>query len=387
VGILLYIQNMNVEDDPLFLEFCQNRNIAKSTINLYKIALTKYTDFTKMTLEELIHQAELEEDLAVRMRKRKIKEYLTRFQQSLETKNLSESYIKVQLTLIKAFYYENDIILPKLHRKSRKDKKVETFDDLPTMQDVKTALEYANTTYKAIILLNVSSGMSRAELCSLTFKNFYDAIPLSKYPETIPVLVDQIEQLNNLIPLWKITRVKTGNKFFTFSSPEATDAILEYLKELHRNYPDYKPNPEDIFLRNRNIPITPLSLGSMYQRINKKAGFRKVNGHLLIRPHSLRKLFATTLEKNRMPHLMTRWLMGHKLDPTTGAYFKADPETVKEDYIQILDQLTTSKVQIKLINQYQEVKQEIEELRTELFEKKFIELKDKINEYPKDMGN
>ncbi len=43
-----------------------------------------------------------------------------------------------------------------------------------------------------------------------------------------------------------------------------------------------------------------------------------------------------------MPHLMTRWLMGHKLDPTTSAYFKADPETLKEEYIQIVEQLNVN---------------------------------------------
>lgn len=41
----------------------------------------------------------------------------------------------------------------------------------------------------------------------------------------------------------------------------------------------------------------------MFQRINERAGFEKRNGRFLIRQHSLRKVFASTLEKNKMPHL------------------------------------------------------------------------------------
>ena len=35
---------------------------------------------------------------------------------------------------------------------------------------------------------------------------------------------------------------------------------------------------------------------------------------------------------------MTRWMMGHTLDSTTSAYFKADPESVKEEYTQVFNE-------------------------------------------------
>lgn len=111
------------------------------------------------------------------------------------------------------------------------------------------------------------------------------------------------------MPLWCVTRVKIGKPYFTFSSPEASDLIYEYLKELHRDFPDYNPIPEDTLFRVRNKPINGRSLSMMFQRINERAGFEKRNGRFLIRQHSLRKVFASTLEKNKMPHLMTRWLI------------------------------------------------------------------------------
>jgi len=69
---------------------------------------------------------------------------------------------------------------------------------------------------------------------------------------------------------------------------------------------------------------------------------------LLVRPHALRKLFASTLEKNNFPYIANRHILGHSVDKTTGAYFKADPDAVKEEYIQILNHLTTNQVEIKV---------------------------------------
>ena len=91
-------------------------------------------------------------------------------------------------------------------------------------------------------------------------------------------------------------------------------------------------------------------LSIAYKRMNENAGFEKKDNKAFIRPHILRKVFASTLEKNKMTHLMTRWIMGHKLDSTTSAYFKADPEAIKEEYIQFLSHLTTNqKIEVKTV--------------------------------------
>ncbi|MCE7698486.1 MAG: hypothetical protein K8E24_006480 [Methanobacterium paludis] len=120
-------------------------------------------------------------------------------------------------------------------------------------------------------------------------------------------------------------------------------------------------------------------MSMQYRRINEKAGFPKVNEVILLRPHSLRKLFATTLEKNRMPHLMTRWLLGHTIDGTTDAYFKADSETLKVEYLEVVDQLSTDQVEVKIIRTeaYDEVITELEKLKLNqvLYERQIKALK------------
>lgn len=359
---------LNVEEMPEFKEFIEIRGLAPGSIRLYKIAFNKYLSFTGKTLAELIDEAETEEDLGLRMRKRKIKQYLTTFKMEMRKQELSQNYINHTLALIKSFYKEYDIMLPdEPRRKTRSDKKQPTIYDLPTIEEIQNFIEYANPTYKAIATVMLSSGMSRAETISLTFKHFYNSVPLDKEPKNMEELIENVESKQNRILFWQIKRIKTGHQYFTFTSPEATEYIINYLKELHRLHPSYNPKPSDTFFRNNNVPITPNAVSEMFRRINQRAGLRKVGERILVRPHSLRKYFATTLEKNKMPHLTTRWLMGHDLDDTTSSYFFADPESLRADYIEVLDQIQTNKIKTVIVNQFETVTQEIENLKGEVF--------------------
>ncbi|UTB33427.1 MAG: site-specific integrase [Methanobacterium sp. ERen5] len=232
------------------------------------------------------------------------------------------------------------------------------------MDDVKRSLEYSNVTYRAITLLMVSSGMSRAEISSLTFKDLFKAFSLDNDPRTIKELLDKLNELDNLVPIWHIKRIKTGKHYFTFNSPEASLAIFGYLSDIDIKY-GVVPLPSNKLFSNitTGIPVSPDSITEVYRRINKKAGFRKVNGRLLVRPHSLRKLFASTLEKNDFPYIATRHILGHSVDKTTGAYFKADPESVRDKYLDVVGQISTSAVKVVVVDRYDEVKDEIEDLK------------------------
>lgn len=359
----------SVTNEEIFQEFIENRRLSESSINGYKLALQKYVDYNGLDLEALIEEADEEEELAVRLRKRKVRKRLLGFKKDLDTKDLSERYKTDLVSLVRSFYNEFEIQLPRTFRRTtRSDKKQDSlYEDLPTMDDIKFFLNYVNTTYKVLTLMGVSSGMSRAELRSLTFKHFYDSISLVPYPKTMDELLIRIEEIEDKVPLWRVTRIKTGKDYFTFSSPEAFDMIKEYLKELNRNFPNYNPEPEDILIRNKdNEPLLSPAITYTFRSGNRRAGFKKVEGYLYIRPHILRKIFASTLEKYKMPHLMIRQMMGHTIDAVTGAYFKNDPQTVKEEYLTILDHLTTNKVEIKLINQYDDLSEKLDQKEEEI---------------------
>lgn len=360
-------------DEDIFKEFCINRELKKSSVNLYRYALQKYCSFTNKTLQELIEEAEDEEDSGIRFRKRKISRYLKDFKLALNELALAEKSVKHILLLVKAFYREFEIEIPKSNnRKSKVSMNNETIDDLPTMEEIERFMEYSNSVYKAIIVTGLSSGMSRAELSSLTFKHFFDALDLEQYPKTLPEIIESINKKDDFILFWNIKRIKTGKKYFTFSSPESLDRIKAYLKELYYKFPDYEPDLDDTLFRSlsRNSPINPGTMGCFFRYINNHHDFRRVNNRYVVRNHNLRKYFATTLEKNKVPHLTTRWLLGHSIDNVTDAYFKADPETVKNDYLAVVNQLTTNKVEIKVIDKYGEIKHDLNEIKEDLDEVK-----------------
>ena len=90
---------------------------------------------------------------------------------------------------VKAFYNHYDIQLPRPKRKSRKQKQLknpQTTESLPTMEEIERFLDHCNKGYKVVVLLGISSGMGRAEISNLTFKELYDAFSLDFYPSDIP---------------------------------------------------------------------------------------------------------------------------------------------------------------------------------------------------------
>ncbi len=50
-----------------------------------------------------------------------------------------------------------------------------------------------------------------------------------------------------------------------------------------------------------------------------------------------------------MPELYTRWLLGHNIDKTVDAYFKPNIKAIKNDYTQIILQLSIEKVEAKTV--------------------------------------
>ena len=359
--------SQKVKDEEIFKEFCVDRGIRKSTINGYKYALQKYSDFTGKTLEDLIIEAEKEEDSGLRLKRRKINRYLRDFELNLREINFSEGSIEQILMLVKSFYRYNEIELPRTKRTCvRKARKQETIDDLPKMKEIRRFMEHCNSVYKAMIVMALSSGMGASEVTSLTFRHLYKATEFKTYPETINQLIEQLKLKGDFIPTWKIIRIKKNHEYTTFSSPESVERIIIYLEELNNKFPDYKPKLEDKLFRSlsTNKPLVANSFSSMFASINKAHSFRKTDDNRnLMKTHSLRKFFASTLERNKVPHLTTRRLLGHTVDSTTSAYFKVDPESLKADYLDVVKELMTTEQDVIIIDKYADIKQEIEALK------------------------
>lgn len=374
---------MDIKEDQHFKDFIRSRNIRKSTARRYETNIKLFCQFLNKTPTEVIEEAEQEEEERLRMKKRKIKRHLMSYTEYLESQNVSPTYIQKTMVSIRTFYREFEIELPHPVPIRNDEQILITTDNMINKDHIRKAVSFANKKYQAIILLGSSSGMGAAEMINLTFGDFLKALEISE--KRLPDMGELTQLLEKrseygLIPTWRIKRYKTGMPYFTFSSPESTRAIMNWLQESDY-YGRYPTNPKDwLFYNYRSKEIHKIDnriLGVSFGRLNDKCGFGHQGRLRFFRSHNLRKFFATTLQKNGVQQIITDWLLGHKLNPVTGAYFKPDIQAVKQEYMKALPDLSLRETNVKTIHskEYEElVKQREDEQRQ--YQDQLAELKE-----------
>lgn len=368
---------MDIIEDHLVELFLQNRDLAEKTRIRYLHAIKIYSEFINETPTQWIEEAENEEEDRIRMRKRKIKTYQLDFKKFLESKNYTTWTIKSMIIPIRIFYKEYDIEIPDLKIKNTTPE--ETYDDIPSKEDIRLALQFANLKYRAIILLFSSSGMGVAELLSIKYHDLlnslkeYITIPQNTYidiEELIHLIKVQKETNPIIIPTWQLTRKKTGKPFISFSTPESLDILLEYLK----SDPPQKLETPLIRGYDPNKPLNRRALFKHLERINDKCEFGKPHRQIKIRSHAIgRKYFTNVLYHNGLQQLSIDFFLAHTIDKTTSAYFKNDIESLKNQYITCIDNLSIEDTEVRILES--EDKKLLNELQAKNVEKD-LELED-----------
>ncbi len=348
---------MDISDDPRIKDFFNNRDLRKSTRLNYIRDLLLYCSATDLTPSELIAEAENEEDEGVRLRSRKIRSHLITFRSYLEDNNYAPSRIRVAMTTARTFYNEFEIQIPKVKVKS-----VEKNDnrDILTKEQIRKAYHKADSKFKAAILLHMSSGMGTSEVLGLTIGDFLKAISkcsetAAKGPLHIPLIRSEVGE--DCIATWRISRVKTNMPYTTFSSPESVIAILNYLEErdvLKREYSLFRSAKGEWVQ-------TKASYVYHFQVLNDKCKLGKQGRWNLFRTHNLRKFFATTLYRAGINQLACDWMLGHRIDKITDAYFLADDGHLKDAYMKALSDLSLARTETIHVES-EEVKEIIREL-------------------------
>lgn len=342
---------------------------ADNTQKHYLSALQFYTEFTGKTPEELISEAEAEIKAGVSSRVRKIKRYLTGFRKSLQDNELAEKTVQGYVSAVKSFYTSFDIDIPKLQKSGKTVSVKEENVPIPTKSDLQEALKTCDVMEKALLLVGVSSGVSSNEIIRLTVKQFKDG---NNDPET------QITTLS-------LRRQKVKFDFITFLSPEATKAVQDYLNYRNRKaksgkeeryhqlekqkvFSDNdclfcKQHIPDTFLKTRNDKERQLTRGivmKIYRTISEKACKNSTDGDWnLIRSHNMRKYFNSALLNAGCDSFHVEYFMGHKLNATQAAYFRASPEKLREMYQKYVPFLTIQKaLDVSESPEYQKIKEE-----------------------------
>jgi len=364
----------NIEnEEKYFRTYCVDREIRPITITIYKYALQKYSDFTGKTLYELIEESEDEEEAGIRLIRRTINKYLRGFKIYLKNERwLHNKSINLNLLLVKSFYRQYGIEVPKNTRKGV-DRKYDhdSIDDLLTFEEIRGFMEHMNSAYRSLVVMCISSGMSDSDVTSLTFEQLYKGCGFNSYPKTIPELIEQLKAKGNFIPTWNLIRVKVNIPYTTFSSPESVERIIIYLEYLNHKIPEYKPELDHKLFRSlkTNNALLANDFISLFGYINRKFDFRKTkDGRNVLRTHTLRKKFATTLEINKVPFLTIERLLCHKIDSTISAYYKPSIESLKEDYMKVVNELITTNQEVIILNPYENIQQEVDSLKKFIIE-------------------
>ena len=316
-----------------FEEFCQERNLSKETIKGYKYSVKKYTEYYNMTLDELIDEAIDEENDNVDKRKRSIKSRLLQFRTHLITETtLKPSSIKTKMRRIFTIYSHFDIELPKLPPAKSKDAEIQTtYFDLPTREQIGMAVEIAGIRIGSLILFMASSGTGRTECANMTIQTFIDACKGYYQSETLPEIIDELAgSIEPIVPTFYLFRQKTSKKYYTFCTPEATHAILEWLQLRMKMCEEHD---EELHFEDSLWDLTQRQISYHLQHVNDELGFGYKGAYRFLRPHTLRKFHASNIglsEDN------IDLLQGRSRDSVHETYIKTNPSEFKKVYMNVM---------------------------------------------------
>jgi hypothetical protein len=312
-----------------FEKFIRERTLSPSTIDSYQYVLNEYSKLNKQTLNELIKEAGYEEYEITSINKRHIKKRLLKYRRDMIDRNLSVNTIKMRMDRVKTFYRHFELEIPYLPPTPLKKSPNERNEDTLTIEHIKKFIESTkNRKHKALVLFISSSGTSLNETINLSIQDFIEAT--SEYHNNNPNINEilyQLENQNDIVPLFKMLRLKTDLPYYTCCSPEAVNAIVQYLK-----FEDNLTPTRQLFKYSKGGFL------SIFNRFNNSMGWGKVGNQGFFHSNGLRMFHARAIEDIRL----TNTLQGRKTDHITETYFKMNPRRIKEEYIKHLPKLTVN---------------------------------------------
>lgn len=354
---------MNMDNEEILNDFVKTRNLKPITKKAYRASIKLYTTFHEMSLQELLEEAEKEEDERKPWKRRKLKKRLITFRSFL-TEHYLKNYVKNTFSRILTIYkhYEIEIHdLPQLSQKNYNQSEPISFKDLPDREIIAIAYEISNPVMRAILLFMSSSGCARRETLNLTIQDFIDATSEYHHKNDIYEVLNILKEYDDVVPTFKLKRSKTGKWYYTFCTPEATTEIIKYLLQLEK---PLTPETQLFQIHQSTFSTKFINMNIMMQ-LGKKGTYNR------LRSHMLRKFHASNLKNDGMDKYDINSIQGKGLSSTDEAYFLDDPDKLREKYIQHMSCLMINSE----INQIDIESPEFKKLR-EMYEEKEAEVED-----------
>lgn len=323
---------MYMNDKEILDQFQITRRLKPTTMKGYKDAVRIYTEFNNLTLQELFEEATHEEIDRIRWADRTLKKRLTEFRIYLYD-NYAKKTARIHFSRIKTIYNHFDIEIHKLPPiKSEDEEPPITYKDLPTITILKKALSISIPKIRALIELMVATGCAKKEIRHITFQQVIDGTYEYHHKTNIIDAINTMKGRDDIVITFHLKRFKTGKWFYTFSHPEASATLIDYIIVLLNKYPNIQPE-DRIFNINKDY------FNNYFKEINNALGLGKVRSYNRFTSHMLRRYHASTLEDAGMDSETINRLQGKSRSPTDEAYFKNNPKKLKEKYMKYMHSL------------------------------------------------
>ena len=252
------------------------------------------------------------------------------------------------------------------------------FDDLPTINDIRTAIESTKKAkHKALFLFAACNGSARMELTNFSFKQFLDGVsPYCNKPKTPQDIIDDLDgkcEDLEVIPVFKMKRQKTNYLYYAPITPECTQFCINYLKAEGLGL-----KPEDSFFQ-----LSKDGVSTAFKLINEKFNWGKRGLYGFYSSHRIRKFNASAIEDTDFAN----FIQGRKPDPIKETYFKKDINRVREEYKKHMHKFTiyahydvviNSDAYNELLEQKNELEQQLNDTKEE-YEQKIAALQESNN--------
>lgn len=355
--------NITKQNSEVLEKFVFDRNLKNSTKREYEACIDKFTSLFNMGMKDLLAEAEAEEEEGIRWKKRKLKNRLIEYRSFL-AKDYYSSTVLGEISRIQTIYRHFGIEihdLPKLSIKNLKTSKPVVFMDLPDKKIIKDALKIANPIMRAIILFQVSSGCARNETLSLSIADFMEATSEYHNGGSVENVLYTLKDRLDVVPTFRLKRIKTGKYYYTFCTPEAVNEIISYMIGSNREL-----NPED-----KLFDLSKEWMVAQFSNLNNKLKLGKCGTFNRFRSHMLRKFHASQLynAENSLTLDEIDSLQGRSKNTVRTTYFMENPSNLKEKYIAAMDVLMiNSEVETYTVKSeaYEELEKEVENKNEEV---------------------
>lgn len=319
-------------NEEILDELHSTKNHSENTRSKFRVATQNYCEYQNLSLHELLEEADNEEDAGIRWKRRSLKRRLLNYRKYLLDQKYSKSTIRTYMTIILTFYRFFDIELQKLPPVCCSDESPILYKQLPTKEIIRKAVEIAKPRMKAIIVFMSSSGCARTETLSLTIGDYIDATKEYHSSENILEILECLDNIDDVVPVFNIKREKTGKYYTTFCSPEAVHYINDYLRTRH-----------NLNLDDPLFDVDYSVLGHDFNNINDKLHLGKIRSYNRLRSHMLRKFHASALYNDGMARDFVNDLQGKTKNMTDQSYFFVNDDDLKAEYINHLHALQIMK--------------------------------------------